>query len=75
MKKDEKLNSYMAYLREEFDKICLNPDKTIEEKAHRNVCKDMFDGLTYGINDSKLEQLRDVLEDYIIIKEKRIQSN
>jgi len=58
------LNKYMIYLRKEYDKLCLINDVTINQKAYRNVCKDMFDGLTYGLSKNKLEQLSFIIEKY-----------
>ena len=58
------LNKYMIYLRKEYDKLCLINDVTINQKAYRNVCKDMFDGLTYGLSKNKLEQLSFTIEKY-----------
>jgi hypothetical protein len=65
---DKKENEYMVYLRYEYDKNCKSSDKTIEETAHRNVCEDMFNGLTYVVNEFKLNKLRDVIEKYQIVK-------
>jgi hypothetical protein len=58
------LNKYMIYLRKEYDKLCLINDITINQKAYRNVCKDMFDGLIYGLSKNKLEQLSFCIEKY-----------
>lgn len=54
----------MVYLRMEFDELSKTPDKTIPAKAAREVCLDMFDGLTYGINELKLEWLANTIKIY-----------
>jgi hypothetical protein len=60
----EELEKYMIYLRQEFDELSKTSDRTIEANAAREVCIDMFDGLTYGINQFKLEWLAKTIQIY-----------
>ncbi len=69
---NNKYDSYIFYLRSEYDKLCKILDKTTEEKEYRKVCIEMFDGLIYDISDSKLEILRSTLENFRVCKEKII---
>jgi len=69
MKKYEALNNYMIHLREEFDKLAEKEDSNVQEKACRIVCEKMFKSLTYGLSDTKLQRLNNVIDDY---KNKRI---
>jgi hypothetical protein len=66
----KELNDYMLFLRKEYDKLCSTNDTTIKQKSYRNVCKDMFDGLTYGLSKNKLEKLAFTIENYRIEKQK-----
>ncbi len=59
---------YMSYLRLEYDKLCESEDTTIKQKAYRQVCKQLFDGLSYGMNKYKLEVLHDRIKEYTIEK-------
>ena len=66
----EMMSNYMSFLRGVYDDLCKSEDVTIKQRAYRKVCKDMFDGLTYGLNEYKLDILHNTIECYRLEKQK-----
>jgi hypothetical protein len=64
MDKFTELNSRMIVLRNEFDRLCKKPRKTIDDVAYEEVCNMMFIGLTYGITEHKLDELESTITRY-----------
>jgi len=62
--KEKMMQEYMVYLRQGYDELCKTPDLTTRQRACREVAKTMFDGLTYGLNEFKLNWLGQVIESY-----------
>lgn len=69
MDKFTEYNSRMIVLRNEFARLCKIEDTTIEQRAQREVAEIMFDALTYGITDGKLNAIENLITDYRHSKE------
>jgi hypothetical protein len=65
---EKKYSEYISYLKKEYNKLCETPDKSLQETAYRETCKNMFDDLSYEINKYKIDILWFELEKYAKLK-------